>query len=163
MTRREKQKIYWKNWYLRPGNRDKHSARCLRWQQNSETHRVKRNASQNLRRRTNPNARLSHSFRERIRAALQGRARSYRTIELLGCSVEEFKAHIERQFLPGMSWDNYGEWHIDHRKPCASFYLTRPQDQLLCFNFANQQPLWKRDNLRKSCKTLYEVVEIRNS
>ena len=46
------------------------------------------------------------------------------TMELCGCSLEELKAHLEKQFVENMSWDNRSEWHIDHIRPCASFDLT---------------------------------------
>lgn len=49
-----------------------------------------------------------------------------------------------------MSWDNYGDWHIDHRKPCSLFDLSKKSEQLKCFNYTNLQPLWAIDNLRKS-------------
>ena len=163
MTKKEQQKIWWKNWYLRPGNRERHSARCLRWQRKTRAKSLKiRNLSQNLRRKNTPQARLSHSLRERIRAALDGRAKSAKTMELLGCSIEEFKHHLESQFLPGMSWENYGLWHIDHRIPCSSFDLTESIQQRQCFHFSNQQPLWKQDNLKKGSKRVYSIVEICN-
>lgn len=76
------------------------------------------------------------------------------TFELLGCTLEELYAHIEAQFLPGMSWGNYGHdtWHIDHIKPCASFDLTDPEQQRVCFHYTNLQPLWAIDNIRKGAK-----------
>jgi hypothetical protein len=51
-----------------------------------------------------------------------------------------------------MTWENHGKWHIDHIKPCASFDLSIPEQQKLCFNFSNLQPLWQRDNLCKKDK-----------
>lgn len=51
-----------------------------------------------------------------------------------------------------MSWENYGEWHIDHIKPCSSFDLSDPKQQKECFNYTNLQPLWAIDNLKKSYK-----------
>lgn len=48
-----------------------------------------------------------------------------------------------------MSWDNYGEWEIDHIKPCCSFDLSLPENQLACFNYQNTRPLWRVDNLDK--------------
>ena len=59
------------------------------------------------------------------------------------------KKWIESQFVDGMSWDNHGEWHIDHIRPCASFDLTDPEQQKECFNYKNLQPLWAKDNLSK--------------
>jgi hypothetical protein len=53
-----------------------------------------------------------------------------------------------------MTWDNYGKygWHLDHIKPCSSFNLKDPEQQLQCFHWSNQQPLWAKDNLSKGAK-----------
>ena len=48
-----------------------------------------------------------------------------------------------------MSWENMGEWHLDHIRPCASFDLTDPDQQRQCFHYSNLQPLWASDNLSK--------------
>lgn len=78
-----------------------------------------------------------------------------RTIDFIGCSIDYIKTHLEKQFTAGMTWDNYGKWHIDHIMPCASFDLTDPEQQKKCFHYSNLQPLWAVDNLRKSDKVLY--------
>lgn len=72
------------------------------------------------------------------------------TMQLVGCTVAQLRAHLERQFKPGMTWDNLGAWHIDHIKPCASFDLSDPDQQRACFHYTNLQPLWARENLSKS-------------
>lgn len=79
-----------------------------------------------------------------------------KTLDLIGCSVEELKTHIESQFKKGMTWENYGlyGWHIDHIKPCASFDLTDPVQQKLCFHYTNLQPLWAKDNWEKKDKII---------
>jgi hypothetical protein len=77
---------------------------------------------------------------------------STNVLKLIGCSLPELRSHLQNQFLPGMSWDNYGEWHIDHIRPCASFDLTKPEQQRECFNYRNLQPLWAVDNLKKGAK-----------
>jgi hypothetical protein len=74
------------------------------------------------------------------------------TMELTGCTKEELVKHLEMNFKENMSWDNYGEWHIDHIKPCASFDLTKEEEQKKCFHWTNLQPLWAIENLRKGCK-----------
>ena len=102
--------------------------------------------------RTDPAFKLKHNLRKRLRHALQGQAKSARTQELLGCTVEELRAHLEAQFKPGMTWENYGEWHIDHIRPCASFDLTDPEQQRACFHYTNLQPLWAQENIRKGAK-----------
>lgn len=90
-------------------------------------------------------------LRNRIYSLVKG-GKSKRTLELLGCSIEELKTHLESQFTEGMSWDNYGIWHIDHKKPCAAFDLEKQEQQKICFHYTNLQPLWKLDNLRKGDK-----------
>jgi hypothetical protein len=91
--------------------------------------------------------------RSRIGDALRGRgAKSHRTTRLIGCSIEHLRQHLEAQFTEGMTWDNHGEWHIDHIRPCASFDLTHEQQQLECFNYTNLQPLWAKDNLSKGAR-----------
>jgi len=52
-----------------------------------------------------------------------------------------------------MSWDNYGEWHVDHKRPCASFDLSKLKEQRVCFHYMNLQPLWAAENLSKGTKT----------
>ena len=78
------------------------------------------------------------------------------TMALIGCSVEEVIAHLERQFQPGMTWDNRGNkgvaWVIDHIRPCASFDLSDPDQQRQCFHWTNLQPLWWWKNLEKGDK-----------
>lgn len=70
---------------------------------------------------------------------------------LLGCSWEDAKAHIESKFQPGMTWQNMGEWHIDHIKPVASFIES---DIHLMNRIENLQPLWAFENLSKGSKYL---------
>lgn len=66
------------------------------------------------------------------------------TIKLLGYSAIELKEHIESLFLDGMSWDNYGEWHIDHIKMVSDFNEDTPVDIVNSLN--NLRPLWAKDN-----------------
>jgi hypothetical protein len=94
----------------------------------------------------------------RVRLALKGLGKSKTTPEYLGCSIPEFKYHLEGLFTDGMSWDNIGKWHIDHIRPCRTFDLTDIEQQKLCFNFRNLQPLWKIDNLKKSGKWNYPIA-----
>ena len=73
-------------------------------------------------------------------------------MKLCGCSLEKLKQHLESQFTEGMTWDNKGDWHVDHIKPCASFDLTNPEEQKKCFHYTNLQPLWALDNMKKGAK-----------
>ena len=103
---------------------------------------------------SDPQFRIQKSLRIRVYRALKDRNKSAATLTLLGCSINELRAHLERQFTAGMTWDNYGVkgWHIDHKKPCAAFDLSDPTQQRECFHYTNLQPLWAKDNLSKGDK-----------
>lgn len=101
---------------------------------------------------SDPVFRLVFSMRTRVRNAVRG-VKSAKTIALIGCSEAHLRAHIEKQFRPGMSWENYGPvWHVDHIRPCASFNLSDPEQQRVCFHFTNLQPLFAKENLSKGDK-----------
>lgn len=77
-----------------------------------------------------------------------------RTVDFIGCSIDELKCYLESKFQDGMSWDNYGlhGWHVDHIRPCTSFDLSKKEEQEKCFHYTNLQPLWAIDNIKKSNK-----------
>ena len=74
------------------------------------------------------------------------------TKDLLGCSIDDFKRHIEKKFSKGMNWENHGEWHLDHIKPISKFNLEDKIEREKCFHYSNLQPLWAKKNLTKSNK-----------
>jgi hypothetical protein len=95
-----------------------------------------------------------HIARTRIRQALPPDARAGKSVpEILGCSIEEFKAHIEAQFTGDMSWETHGKWHIDHREalkaPGAGGGEPTIEEVFARLHFSNTQPLKARDNIRK--------------
>ncbi len=100
--------------------------------------------------------RLPAALRARIHLAIKSGngKKAAKSVELLGCTISQAKAHLEAQFRPGMNWDNHGRygWHIDHIRPCASFDLTDPEQQRQCFHYTNLQPLWWDENIRKGAK-----------
>lgn len=102
--------------------------------------------------RTDEMFRLKKCLRGRIKAAYKDHryARNKSTQELLGCSIDHFKEHIAKQFKPGMSWENHGEWHIDHVVPLASA-KTEEELRALC-HYTNLQPLWRIENISKGAK-----------
>lgn len=107
----------------------------------------------------NPQLRATHNLRSRLSIALRGIAKSAHTMELLGCSHDFFRDHMEFQFDDKMTWENYGEWHVDHIIPCAVFNLTDPVEQRICFHYSNLQPLWGAENIAKSDKVNPEDLE----
>ena len=97
----------------------------------------------------NINFRILERLRVRIYGALKNDYKSNSTRKLIGCNIKQLKKHLEKQFTKGMTWANYGKWHIDHIKPCASFDLSKPSEQRKCFHYTNLQPLWAKDNMKK--------------
>jgi len=85
------------------------------------------------------------------------------TFELLPYSLDELITHLERQFTSGMSWDNYGEWHVDHIIPMSKFNITSVNDEsfLECWSLNNLRPLWAKDNLSKNNKIIAHQYKIR--
>lgn len=83
---------------------------------------------------------------------MKNKYRSGLAIESLGCSIDELKVYLEFQFQDGMSWENYGEWEIDHIVPLFKFDLTNSEQVKKACNFSNLQPLWKKDHYKKSQK-----------
>lgn len=106
---------------------------------------------QNEQRASDPLFKLAENLRRRVRASLKGENKSASTLELVGCSLEELKIHLEKLWAEGMSWDNYNYrgWHVDHVKPLAQFSLSDPEQQKAAFHFSNLQPLWREDNQSK--------------
>jgi len=102
--------------------------------------------------KTDVNFRILCNYRGRIYKAIKENAKSECTTKIIGCTIEELKQHLENQFSEGMTFENYGKWHIDHVKPCSLFNLENEADQRECFNYKNLQPLWAIDNIIKSNK-----------
>lgn len=103
----------------------------------------------------NPVFMLVERMRSRIRAVLAKVPvrKSNRTVELIGCTPDRLRVHLESLFLPGMSWEVRHLIHIDHKRPLASFDLRDPAQQREAFHYTNLQPLWATDNRRKAAKT----------
>lgn len=95
------------------------------------------------------------AFRSRVSNYIRPeKSRRSGMTKLIGCSKDELRAHLESQFKPGMTWDNYGsgdgKWVVDHIRPIASFELSDPVEFSKCWNHKNFQPLWWMENIIKS-------------
>lgn len=101
-----------------------------------------------------PHLKVKRNLRRRLCHVIKDGYKSAPTLTLLGCDFLFFMSYLEGKFEPGMTWDNYGDWHIDHKIPCSSFDLTKPDEQRMCFNYENLQPLWAKENLQKADKIL---------
>jgi len=101
------------------------------------------------RRKKDPEFDMLCRLRSRLLNALNGSLKVETTKILLGCTLAEFKQHLQVQFGEGMTWENRQLWHIDHIIPCSKFNLLNSEHQKVCFNWRNTQPLWAGDNLKK--------------
>lgn len=106
---------------------------------------------------TDPNFYLSRRLRARSKNAIKfstGKRATLKSNQLHGCSIAHIRSHIESLFQDGMTWENHGHgdnaWHIDEIRPISSFDLTDEEQQKICFNWRNRQPLWGSENLAKS-------------
>ena len=73
------------------------------------------------------------------------------SMKLVGCDIDFLRVHLESLFKDGMSWDNYGlkGWHVDHIRPCKSFDLSDLEQQKVCFNWRNLEPVEGEENMSK--------------
>jgi hypothetical protein len=102
-----------------------------------------------------PNGYLTSIMRSRVWSALKhysptNKTKNKTTMEYVGCNIDNVRTHLEAQFSEGMTWEKQGEWHIDHRRPCASFNLDNEEERHMCFHYTNLQPMWGPDNLSKN-------------
>jgi len=101
--------------------------------------------------RKDPMHRINRSFSETIRRQFRS-IRKNKKIggwkQCVGYTLSELKDHLEQQFTEGMSWDNYGEWHVDHIIPKSAFTFSTNADAqfLACWSLDNLRPLWGKDN-----------------
>lgn len=105
--------------------------------------------------------RLSVVLRSRLRSAVRNGQKRGSAIRDLGCTVDELKAHLERHFLPGMTWDKFGHgegrWSIDHVFPMRRADLSDRAHVLAVCNWRNLRPEWFADNVRKSARVSREA------
>lgn len=128
-------------------NREQELAKRKKW---ATENRHKVAEYQRRKRRTDALHALKVDVRIRVWQLLKQKGpnkRKSRALELIGCTWETLKEHIERQFAEGMSWENRSEWHIDHIIPLSSAKDEETLKSL--FHYTNLQPLWATDNLRK--------------
>jgi hypothetical protein len=139
-TNKEKETIRYKEWVNK--NKQKRTKYCMDYEKS--------------RKKIDPTFKVLRNVRVRLNCFLKKKniIKSKETISLIGCQLEILIEHLESKFLTGMTWENYGKggWHIDHIAPLSS---AKNEDEIypLC-NYTNLQPLWEKDNLKKSNKVL---------
>lgn len=101
---------------------------------------------------SDPLFKLKETLRNRLRSIFKSKnlKKNKRSLEIFGESWEFIKNHLEKQFTPGMTWENHGEWEIDHIIPLSSGKTEKELIKLS--HYSNLQPLWKKDNQLKANK-----------
>lgn len=114
---------------------------------------IKNSKQTSFRRKTDLNTRIAANLRRRINHIIKGENKKGSAVKDLGCSINELKIYLEQKFKPGMSWENYGKWHIDHIKPLSKFNLALREELLKACRYDNLQPLWREENSAKGNRT----------
>lgn len=111
-------------------------------------------AKQRRHRESAPKWRLNDRMSTQIRVALRDAKAGKPWEALVGYSLADLVVHLERQFVPGMTWENMGAWHIDHIVPKVAFHFTSPDDPNFrrCWALKNLRPLWAHENLKKGTR-----------
>ena len=136
---------------------DPEAARAnLREKRKLNPERTKReNEKSNKKRWANPKFRVEHAIRTGIHAEIKQASKAGRkTFDLLGYTPKELFERLEKLFLPGMTWENFGEWHIDHIVPLSAHNYETPDDIDFkrAWALTNLQPLWAKENLSKGSR-----------
>lgn len=147
INHRGEHSVWAKEWYRK--NKNKSLQTKKDW---FEKNKEKIYKLRNQRRKIDIKYKLSCYLRNRLNKVLRGFSKSVSVLKLIDCSIEQLKQHLESKFTYGMSWKNYGKWHVDHIRPCASYDLSKVSEQHKCFHYTNLQPLWAKDNLSKNDK-----------
>jgi hypothetical protein len=135
--------IYYKN------NKEKIAADHLRWMKSKFKAVSEGTASA---------ADINFVIRNRVRTRLlkilreSGTSKNSSVTNLIGCSIDQLRDHLESKFVEGMGWGNRSEWHIDHIIPLSSFDLSDPEQLAKACHYTNLQPLWAADNIAKGGK-----------
>lgn len=150
----QRKKQYYKN------NIKKINDRSIQYQQkNKEIVRKKRRKYRQQRLKNDPTFRLASYYRTRVWKMMKVKfiQKRNKTFDILGCSIEEFWSHLEKQFTNGMTRENYGKWHIDHIVPLSSAKTKKELETL--FHYSNCQPLWAKDNCSKNNKLDWYITK----
>jgi hypothetical protein len=138
-------------------NRNYYKNNKLRAREYYQLNKERINQTHNTRRKTDIQFKLGCRLRDRINKVLKKKQKVGSAVRDLGCSVIFLKQYLESKFYTGMTWENYGAWHIDHIIPLSMFNLENKEEFLQACHYSNLQPLWAKDNLSKGAR--YIILE----
>lgn len=171
------QREYAKNYYLRTKearkqirtnfakrwsshNKERCCQNACNWRKNNPIKTRENYRRQSRKKLATIKGRISLAMANAIRRKIRGIKLRKHWENVVGYSYSELKRHLENLFLEGMSWDNYGKWHIDHIIPISFFRYESFEDVefKMCWRLENLQPLWARENIQKRNKILRTAV-----
>ena len=125
---------------------------------NIDKYRENKRTYEKTRKDNDPLYKLINNFRTAIYQVLKESnvQKNGHYFEILKYTPDELIVHLENQFTEGMTWDNYGQWHVDHISPISLHNINEIGDDefMKCWSLSNLQPLWADENIRKSNKVL---------
>lgn len=164
---RHKEKYLEQQRQSRESNREEYNARRaqsrrirLLCPEKREAHNKRHREYRKERRESDHSFKLLNNMRTLMYIAISGRSykpgKDYRksksTMAYIGCTIQELREHLEGQFVNGMCWENYGQWHVDHIKPLAMFDMSNESHRHEAWHYTNLQPMWATDNIRKGAR-----------
>jgi len=155
---REKRLRYFSDW--QKDNRDHLNEYHQKWREkNIDKHREYKRKYEKHRKDTDPAYKLIANFRTAIYQVLKENnvEKNRHYFDILRYTPEELISHLEKQFTDSMTWENYGEWHVDHKTPISSFNFESIDDDsfMECWSLGNLQPMWGKENIVKGSKLIY--------
>lgn len=155
--------IKYKKWSVK--NKDKLKKYHKTWRDNNEKYRKYKNDYEKNKKKNDPIYKLNSYLRTAIYSSLTEKniKKDKKTSNILNFTINELKSHLELQFTNGMSWENYGEWHVDHILPISHFnYKSIDSEEFKeCWSLSNLRPLWSSENLSKNNKIISHQYRIR--
>ena len=152
---KETLKEYVKTWYENNKEHRKEYLKEYREKNIDKIRQIKRDYERNRKAR-DPLYKLINNFRTAIYQVLKENNinKNGHYFEILKYTPDDLILHLETKFTDGMTWDNYGEWHVDHIKPISSYIILEIGDDefMNCWSLSNLQPLWGKENISKSNK-----------
>jgi len=155
-TKQRKRKNY-ENWYENNKEHRKEYLKKYREKNADKIRETKRNYEK-TRKSNDPLYKLISNFRTAIYQVLKENniKKNGHYFEILKYTPEQLINHLEKQFSDEMTWDNYGDWHVDHKHPISLYNIKEIGDNefMKCWSLDNLQPMWSVDNIKKSNKLL---------
>ena len=139
-------KAYHKEYYAKHENIERRKAYMKAY---FAEHKVEAALRARKRRATDILYRIKHNLSVKFRRCLRGKLKTFSVSKILCYDRVELIKHLESKFVQGMTWDNYGQWHIDHIKPLVLFDLSDRAQAVAAYALVNLQPLWAKDNISK--------------